>query len=363
MLDKFYEEGLLDKIYTLDNSTTDMDCLRPQRLYFLRRVHKTPHQLRPIVSCCSGPTQKLSKLANRLLAEYLEYIPSLVNNSSQVINCVEELQIPAEARKHHLGYTGCEESLSIHPTSRCNPFKNMLREMLMLVLKENTFIFAGEHYRQITGIAMGTPVAPTLANLFMGKVEHEALSAWGGTQPLVWLRYIDDILVIMEDSQEKLLELVKHLNARISTIKYTAEISDKSIDFLDLTIFKDPRYQQEGVLDIQPYSKAIDPHSYLHYSSAHHPFIKSGVVRAEFIRTLRKIIVTNHLQQGSKGTFFPCFENRGYPKDLLKEISFKINFKDRQQQLEFKGNKKLEDCTTILKVKHLPFIQTQDLQT
>ncbi len=233
----------------------------------------------------------------------------------------------------------------------------------MLILKENTFIFAGEHYRQITGIAMGTPVAPTLANLFMGKVEHEALSAWGGTQPLVWLRYIDDILVIMEDSQEKLLELVKHLNARISTIKYTAEISDKSIDFLDLTIFKDPRYQQEGVLDIQPYSKAIDPHSYLHYSSAHHPFIKSGVVRAEFIRTLRKIIVTNHLQQGSKGTFFPCFENRGYPKDLLKEISFKINFKDRQQQLEFKGNKKLEDCTTILKVKHLPFIQTQDLQT
>ncbi len=76
-----------------------MDCLRPQRLYFLRKVHKTPHKLRPIVSCYSGPTHKLSKLANRLLAEYLKYIPSLVNNSSQVINCVEELQIPAEARK------------------------------------------------------------------------------------------------------------------------------------------------------------------------------------------------------------------------------------------------------------------------
>ncbi len=58
LLDKFYEEGLLDK-YTLDNSTTDMDCLRPQRLYSLRKVHKTPHQLRPIVSCCSGPTQKI----------------------------------------------------------------------------------------------------------------------------------------------------------------------------------------------------------------------------------------------------------------------------------------------------------------
>ncbi len=181
----------------------------------------------------------------------------------------------------------------------------------MLILKENTFIFAGEHYRQITGIAMGTPVAPTLANLFMGKVEHEALSAWGGTQPLVWLRYIDDILVIMEDSQEKLLELVKHLNARISTIKYTAEISDKSIDFLDLTIFKDPRYQQEGVLDIQPYSKAIDPHSYLHYSSAHHPSIKSGVVRAEFIRTLsvRDSYPNRASKSSPAGPIFNCTQN------------------------------------------------------
>ncbi len=221
----------------------------------------------------------------------------------------------------------------------------------MLILKENTFIFAGEHYRQITGVAMGTPVAPTLANLFMGNVEHEALSAWGGTQPLVWLRYIDNILVIMEDSQEKLLELVKHLNARISTIKYTAEISDKSIDFLDLTIFKDPRYQQQGILDTLKQSIPTP----ISTSSAHHPSIKSGVVRAEFIRALRRSSSPAIYSKAAR-ELFSWFENRGYPKDLLKEISSKINFKDRQQQLEFKGNKKLEDCTTILMVKHHPAI-------
>ncbi len=47
---------------------------------------------------------------------------------------------------------------------------------------------------------MGTPVAPTLANFFMGKVERDNLDTWHGTQPLVWLRYIDDILVILEDT-------------------------------------------------------------------------------------------------------------------------------------------------------------------
>ncbi len=30
----------------------------------------------------------------------------------------------------------------------------------------------------------------------MGKVEKDALMTWKGTQPLVWLRYIDDMLMI-----------------------------------------------------------------------------------------------------------------------------------------------------------------------
>ncbi len=48
---------------------------------------------------------------------------------------------------------------------------------------------------------------------------------------------------------------------------------------------------------------------------------------------------------GGKGEVF--FNIIGYPKDLLKEISSKINFKDRQQQLEFKDNKKFKDMLLL----------------
>ncbi len=155
--------------------------------------------------------------------------------------------------------------------------------MLLHVLQENTFEFAARK-----GVAKGTSVAPTLANLFMGKVERDALQAWSGTQPIIWLRYIDDILLILEDSQGVLLDLLRHLNGRMSSIKFTVEHSTKSIDFLDVTIFKGPRFHESGILDIKPYSKLIDPHAYLHYSSGHHKSVLIVLIRGKFIRTLSR---------------------------------------------------------------------------
>ncbi len=82
------------------------------------------------------------------------------------------------------------------PVSHNHNLKTMLREMLKIILAGNTFQFAGKTFKQLKGIAMGTSVAPTWANLFMGKLETAALNSWRGTPPLLWLRYIDDILTL-----------------------------------------------------------------------------------------------------------------------------------------------------------------------
>ena len=34
--------------------------VRTQRMYFLKKLHKNPHGIRPIVSGCSGPTERIS---------------------------------------------------------------------------------------------------------------------------------------------------------------------------------------------------------------------------------------------------------------------------------------------------------------
>ena len=80
------------------------------------------------------------------------------------------------------------------------PTEFLLR-MLEQVLGFNIFEFDSKLYQQIIGTAMGTRVSPTFACIFMGWLEVKILQAWlqmGGVQPLLWRRYIDDILFSRE---------------------------------------------------------------------------------------------------------------------------------------------------------------------
>ena len=69
---------------------------------------------------------------------------------------------------------------------------HFLREMLRLILKENSFHFNGKNYLQTHGTAMGTKMAVSLANIFMAEVETDIINQ-SPNKPLIWKRYIDDI--------------------------------------------------------------------------------------------------------------------------------------------------------------------------
>ena len=45
---------------------------------------------------------------------------------------------------------------------------------------ETHFLFNGKFYDQIDGVAMGSPLAPVLANLFMGHNENSGLKTFRG---------------------------------------------------------------------------------------------------------------------------------------------------------------------------------------
>ena len=45
------------------------------------------------------------------------------------------------------------------------------KELLSLATKESYFIFNGQLYKQVDGVAMGSPLGPTLANAFLVHFE------------------------------------------------------------------------------------------------------------------------------------------------------------------------------------------------
>ena len=51
----------------------------------------------------------------------------------------------------------------------------VIKNLILMILKSNAFRFGNEYYRHITGTAMGTPMAPNYANLFMDNFEQNLL--------------------------------------------------------------------------------------------------------------------------------------------------------------------------------------------
>ena len=55
-------------------------------------------------------------------------------------------------------------------------------------------------------------------------------------KPMIWWRYIDDIFFIWEHGEESLEIFLNKLNSFHSTIKFTAEFSKETIEFLDVNV-------------------------------------------------------------------------------------------------------------------------------
>ena len=199
-----------------------------------------------------------------------------------------------------------------------------LREMLRLILKENSFQFNGKHYLPTHGTAMGTKTAVSFANVFMAHIETTILSRTV-FKPTVWKRYIDDIFSLWDISNPDIEAFIDQANLHPPTIKFTAEISDTEAVFLDTVVYKGTRFKEKSILDVKTHFKKTETFQYTHFTSCHPPSLKKGFVKGEALRILR----TN----SSKTTFEENISNfkkrlieRGYPQTNRKpSIRYKVH--------------------------------------
>lgn len=120
---------------------------------------------------------------------------------------------------------------------------------------------------------MGSPISPTVANLFMEDFEDKALAS-STHLPKVWFRYGDDTFTIMKKTYVELFS--DHLNQVNHNIKFTREEEDHGkIEFLD----SDIKRCNDSHLELSVYRKPTHTDQYLNFHS-HHPLNqKLGVVR------------------------------------------------------------------------------------
>ena len=74
--------------------------------------------------------------------------------------------------------------------------KTDLKKLFSVATSETHFLFNGKFYDQVDGVAMGSPLAPILANLFLGFHEETWLNNFDKADILLYRRYVDDTVCV-----------------------------------------------------------------------------------------------------------------------------------------------------------------------
>ena len=116
------------------------------------------------------------------------------------------------------------------------PSSETLLRLAELILTLNRFSFGDNYYIQTNGVAMGTKMGPSYANLFVGFIEHQFFSQYHGPKPQLYGRYIDDCIGATSSTREELTQFITAVNSFHPALKHIWEISDTSLAFLDIKI-------------------------------------------------------------------------------------------------------------------------------
>ena len=247
LLKELLKKGVIDiKQYRAAYPTGSRPCL----LYGLPKVHKTGTPIRPILSAAGSAVHGLAQLMVPILAP-------ITTNEHTVSNSLVFAEEMANLDKSGLTFASydvaslftnipLEETVDI--IAKANFDQKLSRDLDPHIIKkiirtttQNCFFrFDGKIFSQTDGVAMGSPLGPTLANIFMSDFESKHLgNCPEECRPVLYRRYVDDILVAFK-RPEDIGAFWEYYNNLHPNIKFSIEEENGGIiNFLDITIKKE----------------------------------------------------------------------------------------------------------------------------
>ena len=227
---------------------------KPGIMYGLSKIHKPLvndfPRLRPILSAINTGTYKWAKFFVPLLKPFtsnnytvkdsFDFSKEITQQSSKLF--MASLDVDSLFTNVPLNETIeiCVNELFKSSQTVSGLKKQQVLEMLSLTTKENVILFDEKYCSQIDGVAMDSPLGPTLANIFL--CHHE--TTWikncpKAFKPVYSKRYVDHISVLFEKPGQ-VSRFVNYMNKRHKNIKFSFETEkDNSFSFLNVKICRE----------------------------------------------------------------------------------------------------------------------------
>ena len=320
------------------------------------------------MSSNSAPTENISRFVDCFLQPCAISLPSYIRDTTDFINRLRRLpplppgtlMVTLDVSSlytnipHEEGIKTCEEFLNSRDL--LVPSTADLCHLVRLILTMNCFLFNENHYLQVHGTAMGTRMAPSYANLFMGKLEREFLLTQD-LKPRVWWRFIDDIFAIWTHGEESLKRFIESLNRHHATIKFTATWSAEKVTFLDTTVY----LKEDGLIGTNLYVKPTDKHQYHRMDSCHPKHCKASIPFSQALR-LRRICSEDRIYQQRTRELKQHFLSRGYHEQHLENEFKRALDTSREACLQLKSNQE-KPARIPLVVTYHPILPSFHLTT
>ena len=295
----------------------------PGIMYGLPKTHKPNIPMKPVVSSIGTSFYKLAKF---LIPEISQYATNeyTLHNSYDFFDNIRHMNLKNKyivSMDIECLYTNIpvRETIDILTNliyENDNSFRNMsklnFKKMLECITSNTFFIFNNIYYKQRDGLAMGSPLSATLANIFLCFHERKWIDECPLTfKPQFYRRYMDDTFIIFDNANQA-NEFLRYMNERHPKINFTIERErDNKLPFLDLLIDK-----SDVDLDISIYRKQTYTDLGVNFLSACNMKYKLNTFNTFFYRAYK--LTSNYLNFHKEITYLEnFFKNNGFHPNLF----------------------------------------------
>lgn len=233
-------------------------------MYGLPKVHKQDTPLRPILSAINTFNYAIAKFFVPIL-EPLTHNEYTVRDTFSFVREVTELQVSQNCTMVSFDVKSlftciplsetinlCVNNMFANKNIVNNLNKQNFTDLLKSAVVDSIFLFNKSYFKQLDGVAMGSPLGPTLANAFLSYHECVWLDECPlSFKPIFYRRYVDDTFIIFKDPSHADLFL-NYLNGKHANIEFTCDKENNgSLSFLDVLVSR----QADGSFETNVYRK------------------------------------------------------------------------------------------------------------
>ena len=219
-------------------------------------------------------TKHLNKKLHNLLC-----LPHTYNtrNSQEIAEELKRMQINEQMRIITLDIKDLYVNLPIQGIIRATKFwqnkniydKELIKQtlhMLQTIMKQNYFQYNDKFFQPEKGIAMGSPISSTMAEVYPQYMKETYVKLWLDSKEIIYYkRYVDDIVIIYDQSKTQDGIILHEINKTDNNLQFKMCTKESNtINYLDITI-----HRSNNNMDISIYRKTTCTDTTIQFSSNH----------------------------------------------------------------------------------------------